>query len=79
MYASSAVPLAAAISATACSGVSDFDRRPACCPFGASTSAATLWPTRSSRSAWRIARTRTLCAICTVRVDNRAASAANAP
>ena len=79
MYASSAVPLAAAISATACSSVSDFDGRPASCPFGASTSAATFRPTRSSRSACRIARTSTLCAICTVRVDNRAANAASAP
>jgi DNA-3-methyladenine glycosylase I len=35
------------------------------------TSAATLRPTKSSRSACRIARTSTLCAICTVRVDNR--------
>jgi hypothetical protein len=43
--------------------VSDFDGRPACCPFGASTSAATMRPTRSSRSACRMARTRTLCAV----------------
>ena len=50
------------------------------CPLRrASTSAATLRPTRSSRSACRIARTSTLCAICIVRDDNRAASAASAP
>ena len=42
MYASSRVPVAAAISATACSKVSDFDGRPPCCPFGGLTSAATL-------------------------------------
>jgi hypothetical protein len=78
-YASSAVPLAAAISATACSKVSDFDGRPPSCPLGASTSEATFRPTRSSRSACRIARTSTLCAICTVRVDNRAARAESAP
>jgi len=78
MYASSAVPLASLISITACSSVSGFEGRPACCPFGASTSAATLRPTRSSRSACRMARTRTLCAICTVRVDNRSARVANA-
>jgi hypothetical protein len=57
------------INATACSKVSDFDGRPTPCPFGGLTSAATLRPTRSSRSACRIARTSTLCAICTVRVD----------
>ncbi len=43
--------------------VSDFDGRPPSCPFGGFTSAATFRPTRSSRSACRIARTSTLCAI----------------
>jgi hypothetical protein len=58
--------------------VSDLDGRPARCPFGGLTSAATLRPTRSSRSACRIARTSTLCAICTVRVETRAARLASA-
>ena len=71
MYASSRVPPAAAINATACSRVSDFDGRPPPCPFGGLTNEATLRPTRLSRSACRIARTSTLCAICTVRVDTR--------
>jgi hypothetical protein len=71
MYASSRLPSAADISAIACSRVSDFDGRPPSCPFGGSTSAATLRPTRSSRSACRIARASTLCAICSVRVDSR--------
>jgi hypothetical protein len=70
--------LATAISATACSKVSDFDGRPPCCPFGGLTSAATLRTTKSSRSACRIARTSTLCAIRTVRVDSRDAIAASA-
>jgi hypothetical protein len=78
MYASSRVPRAAAIKETACSKVSDFDGRPPSCPFGGLTSAATLRPTRSSRSACRIARTSTLCAICTVRVDRRVARLASA-
>jgi hypothetical protein len=66
------------INATACSRVSDFDGRPSACPRGVSTSAATLRPTGSSRSACRIARTSTLCAICSVRVDSRGAIAAKA-
>jgi hypothetical protein len=70
MYASSRVPSAADINVTAWSNVSDFDGRPAACPRGVSTNAATLRPTRSSRSACRIARSRTLCAICSVRVDS---------
>jgi hypothetical protein len=78
MYASSRVPRAAAINATACSSVSDFDGRPPSCPFGGFTSAATFRPTRSSRSACRIARTSTLCAICTVRVDRPDAMLASA-
>ena len=41
-------------------GVSDFGGRPRSCPFGGLTSAATLRPMRSSRSACRIARTSTL-------------------
>ena len=53
-------------------------RPPAHLPFGGSTSAATFRPTRSSRSARRIARTSTLCAICTVRVDTRDAIAVSA-
>jgi hypothetical protein len=78
MYASSSVPRAAAINETACSSVSDFDGRPPNCPFGGFTSAATFRPTRSSRPACRIARTSKLCAICTVRVDRRAAKLASA-
>jgi hypothetical protein len=58
--------------------VSDLEGRPSSCPFGESTSAATFRPTRSSRSACRIARTSTSCAICTVRVDDRAARAVSA-
>jgi hypothetical protein len=76
MYASNEVPLAAAISDTACSRVNDFN--PARCPFGASTSAATFCPTKPSRSASRMARTSTLCAICTVRVDSLPARAVSA-
>jgi hypothetical protein len=70
--------LRAAISATACPKVSDLDGRPLRCPFGGLTSAATFRPTRSSRSACRIARTSTLCAICTVRVETRTARLARA-
>jgi hypothetical protein len=72
-------PRAAASKDTACSKVSDLDGRPAPRPFGGLTSAATFRPTRSSRSDYRIARTSTLCAICTVRVDSRDASTPSAP
>ena len=49
----------------------NFDGRPPDWPFGGLTSAATFRRARSSRSARRIARTSTFCAICTVRVDRR--------
>jgi hypothetical protein len=42
------------------------------------TSAATFCPTKPSRSASRMARTSTLCAICTVRVDSLPARAVSA-
>jgi hypothetical protein len=67
------------ISATACSRVSDFEGRPACWPLGVSTGAATFRPARSSRLACRAARTRTLCAISSVRVDRPGAIADSAP
>jgi hypothetical protein len=79
MYASSRVPLAASITAIACSRVSDFEGRPVRCPLGGLTSAATFRAARPSRSAWRIARTSTLREICTVRVDVRDARTVSAP
>ncbi len=68
---------AAARSADAWSKVRLLLGRPAC-PFGVSTSVATLRPTRSRASAWRIARVSALWPIATAAVEYRAAIAVSA-